>query len=650
MSDPTASGADVTTTVACIIPTHDRAHFLVDALASAAAQTVAPTEIIVVSDVPDEATADAVTAFAAATSIPVTLEFSRGGGGASASRNRGAELSGAQLLAFLDDDDTWEPGFLERSIRALDSSGSTMAVSWLSMFMLDKVKDGPAIPAGLTAQDVVLVNPGVTGSNMVVSRTAFDSVGGFDSTLKMKNDTDFFYRYLKSGGTYTPVTERLVNQRKHGSGQLTGHSVARAENTEAYYRKHRDDFTRRDRRQLRFVLHRIRSNAAPSTVSRIRHKALALLNYSPAQFRSDRANKADREFFSVPSITADASAPAGEPSGSAQQRPPVTVLHVLTAPDGTTRFVDQMVEGAPPEVEAALFGWRRALLGRYDVLHVHWPEQLLRSGSRSGRLKKRIFFRLLLLRLRLIGRPIVRTLHNVQPHEAGDRAEQRLLRALDQRTDLFIKLNATTQLPAQADTVTILHGHYRHRFEPLADGSTTRGRLLYFGLIRPYKGVDVLIEEFAKLADPDLQLRIVGRPSAAMAEVVTAAETHDPRISSVLRFVSDAELVAEVKQAELIVLPYREMHNSGVVLVALSLARPVLVPRTPSNQALADEVGDGWVHQFDAPLTAETIRSTLHALQASPAVEPPRLENRDWNTVGEAHYQAYLQAIRRRRG
>lgn len=318
---------------------------------------------------------------------------------------------------------------------------------------------------------------------------------------------------------------------------------------------------------------------------------------------------------------------------------------MLTPPNGTTRFVDQMIEGAPPEVTIELFDWRRALTGRYDVFHVHWPEQILRAGSRKDRLKKRLYFRLLLLRLRLSRRPIVRTAHNLEPHESGDRTEKRLLQKLDRRTRLFIKLNTTTELPAGADSVTILHGHYRDRFGSLAEGSIRRGRLLYFGLIRPYKGVDVLIEQFERMDDPALELRIVGRPSLGMGELVTAAVAADPRVSAVLEFVSDEDLVAEVKQAELVVLPYREMHNSGVALVALSLARPLLVPRTPSNEALATEVGPGWVHQFDAPLTAETISTVLESLRSEARSAEPRLENRDWDTIGEAQYQAYLRIL-----
>ncbi len=74
---------------------------------------------------------------------------------------------------------------------------------------------------------------------------------------------------------------------------------------------------------------------------------------------------------------------------------------------------------------------------------------------------------------------------------------------------------------------------------------------------------------------------------------------------------TDAELVDEVGRAELAILPYHEMHNSGAILVAMSLGRPVLAPRTASNTALSEEVGPGWIIEYDGELTPEIILSAL---------------------------------------
>ncbi|MGO4691451.1 glycosyltransferase [Glaciibacter sp. 2TAF33] len=330
---------------------------------------------------------------------------------------------------------------------------------------------------------------------------------------------------------------------------------------------------------------------------------------------------------------------------------PLTVQLSLSPPDGTTRYVDQVVEGAPTDVAFRFFSWRAALFGGYDVFHVHWPEFLVRDPQPVKAFLQRLSLRVLLLLLRVRRVPIVRTLHNLRPHESGHVAETRVLDALDRRTAAFIKLNPTTPLPPSAsnsaEVVTIPHGHYRGRFR--SDAQPVPGRILHFGLIRRYKGVETLLGVFRSLEDPGLQLRIVGRPSDGLGEVIEREQAYDARVSSVLRFVQDAELVDEVGHAELVVLPYREMHNSGAILVALSLNRPVLVPSSPANAVLAEEVGPGWVHQYEGELTTEILGGTLDDLRARPRTEPPRLDGRDWMTIGAATSGVYRRALARSR-
>ncbi|WP_198415799.1 glycosyl transferase [Cryobacterium glaciale] len=321
------------------------------------------------------------------------------------------------------------------------------------------------------------------------------------------------------------------------------------------------------------------------------------------------------------------------------------MLQSLSPPDGTTRYVNQVVEGAPDAVTMRFFSWRTALLGRYDVFHVHWPELLIRAPRPLKARLRRLALHALLLRARLQHIPIVRTMHNLTPHEAGHGAETRALDALDARTALVIRLNPTTPVEPECRAVTILHGHYRDRFSAMPRPESVSGRILYFGLIRPYKGVETLLRVFRALPGPDLTLRVVGRPSSGLGETITAEAARDARISSVLRFVSDEELVVEVGGAELVVLPYREMHNSGVLLVTLSLDRPVLVPSTPSNRALADEVGPDWIYLYDGDLTPEILQDTLERMRAAGSRPRPRLDDRDWKTLGQQSYRTYLRAL-----
>lgn len=319
---------------------------------------------------------------------------------------------------------------------------------------------------------------------------------------------------------------------------------------------------------------------------------------------------------------------------------PLRVLESINPPDGTTQYVDQIVELAPPWVRFSFLGAKSLASLRYDVLHVHWPESLLRG--RSHVLRCLAFVALLeVLRLRRIA--VVRTLHNLQPHEDGSRLEAAVLRWLDRRTTFTVTINPVTPIPAGRG-VYIPHGHYRERFTALPHQTPVAGRLLYAGTIRPYKGVDVLLDAFRALDDPALTLRLVGQPSREMRPLVDRMRSDDGRISATLAFVPDALLVAEITAAQLVCLPYRQLHNSGVLLAALSLDRPVLVPRTPTTEAMAQEVGPGWIHFFDGVLQAQDLRQVMAKVQTESRPERPRLDGRDWRVVGQAYADAFAQA------
>jgi beta-1,4-mannosyltransferase len=195
--------------------------------------------------------------------------------------------------------------------------------------------------------------------------------------------------------------------------------------------------------------------------------------------------------------------------------------------------------------------------------------------------------------------------------------------------------------------VLIPHGNYRQPFGTLPREFPQRGRILFFGIIRPYKGLERLLAVFQSM-DDDMELQIVGAPdNAALCEKVRAAAHDDPRISSRFEFLPDAILVRHVTAASLVVLPYLEMHSSGAVLAALSLDRRVLIPDSPTGRALEAEVGPSWVHLYQPPLAADHIRA---ALASPPADVGPDLSARDWSAVRRSHGVAYSQVVRRSSG
>ena len=156
-------------------------------------------------------------------------------------------------------------------------------------------------------------------------------------------------------------------------------------------------------------------------------------------------------------------------------------------------------------------------------------------------------------------------------------------------------------MTASGDTL-VPHGHYADWYRDVVLPPAEAGRLLFVGLVRPYKNVPALVAAFADLPAPQARLHVAGNAAdPALAEQLGALAAADGRVSLDLRHVPDPELAAEIGRAQLVVLPYAEMHNSGAVLLALSLRRPVLVPENAVNTALAAEVGERWVLRYDAP-------------------------------------------------
>lgn len=303
---------------------------------------------------------------------------------------------------------------------------------------------------------------------------------------------------------------------------------------------------------------------------------------------------------------------------------------------------------AEPDLEPQYFTLRHAILRRFDVLHLHWPESHLRGRTAFRTIARQALFTLILVKARVLGRPIVRTVHNVEFPRGISIRERWILQLCERWTVLRIRMNEQTPIPDGQPSVIISHGHYREWFGSYARPQQIPGRIAFFGLVRRYKGVRQLADAFCqtRAAQDGLTLHISGHPSSAeLADELRNAAGDDDRIWLRLERIDDAELVAEVSEAELIVLPYPEMHNSGAVLTTLSLDRPVLVPDNVVNRRLQVEVGREWVFCYAPPLTGSQIIQTLVELRALGSVPRPNLDQRDWAISARSHHEAYLHAL-----
>ncbi|GAA0465160.1 sugar transferase [Actinoplanes capillaceus] len=198
----------------------------------------------------------------------------------------------------------------------------------------------------------------------------------------------------------------------------------------------------------------------------------------------------------------------------------------------------------------------------------------------------------LTLAARALGIRVIVEFHEVQDtgearHRWAARYVRRCIRPMLNRTDGVVvhsrydeaALDEAYRLDGVPCEVA-LHGPFDHHApdRPVREPGDDVCRLLFFGTIRPYKGLEDLIEAFASLG-PRYHLTVVGETWEGWTrpgEMIATSPVRD-RISFVNRYVADAEVDEYFANADVVVLPYRRSSASGPLHIAMSHGLPVVV-------------------------------------------------------------------------
>jgi glycosyltransferase involved in cell wall biosynthesis len=113
--------------------------------------------------------------------------------------------------------------------------------------------------------------------------------------------------------------------------------------------------------------------------------------------------------------------------------------------------------------------------------------------------------------------------------------------------------------------------------------------ILFFGLLRPYKGIDVLLEAFRSVRGAELW--IVGNPRMPVEPLRRLAERVPGPVRFVPRFITDPEIPALFRRADIVALPYRDIEQSGVVYTALAFGKPMVLSAVGGLPELARDHG-----------------------------------------------------------
>ncbi len=192
-------------------------------------------------------------------------------------------------------------------------------------------------------------------------------------------------------------------------------------------------------------------------------------------------------------------------------------------------------------------------------------------------------------RLLLPRRPLVLTAHDLLPREPRPGqvgAQRRLYDAVDALVvhSEYGREQLVRELGLDPGKVHVIHhGAFEHLARlpstPLVSEleQVAGPVVLFFGLLRPYKGLDVLLEAWREVPAGGAELWIVGRPRMDIAPLLASAP---PGVRFVSRYVPDTELASYFRRADVVVLPYSRtdrFDQSGVLATALAFAKPVVL-------------------------------------------------------------------------
>ena len=187
--------------------------------------------------------------------------------------------------------------------------------------------------------------------------------------------------------------------------------------------------------------------------------------------------------------------------------------------------------------------------------------------------------------------------------------------------------------------VVARHGPYDHHLSPArAAGGETRN-VLFFGTIRPYKGLEDLIEAFERLP-ADWRLTVVGETweGWTLPGELIAGSPGRERIAFVNRYVTDAEVNAYFAGADLVVLPYRRSSASGPLHIAMSHGLPVVVTAVGG---LVEAAGDYPGVRFAPPADPQALAGAIR--EAAPLIGCRHTDPSSWERTVLAYEDLLTQ-------
>lgn len=279
-----------------------------------------------------------------------------------------------------------------------------------------------------------------------------------------------------------------------------------------------------------------------------------------------------------------------------------------------------------------------------SALHLHW-------------LKFSVYDYFILTLIRSFTKTkIIFTVHNVLPHEHTvlDRFFYPLIY---QKVDVFT-FHSKSSRNRLEEEINIqvrnfeLIPHYGYEVNDVTV-QTIEKSLLFFGTIRDYKGIDVLLDACNKLPkELNWRLNICGKPEINLAELKVFVQQNNlsDRIQWDTGWIEEDKIDEIFLSHDIVVLPYKEIDNSGLLHLAMSYGKPIIASRLGSLRDLITDGENGILFEAgNSDELAKCITKVLvdKDLKKRLGINARKLMETDHaiERVGELHYQLYKKVL-----
>lgn len=233
-----------------------------------------------------------------------------------------------------------------------------------------------------------------------------------------------------------------------------------------------------------------------------------------------------------------------------------------------------------------------------DVFHLNWADFYMREDSGLKTMIKASIFAFQLFLIKIYCDKLVWTSHNKLNHERNfpkiDKAIRKFICSLASEVQVWdqnTKEILVDFLGVSEEKLAIIpYGNYIPPFKDkdLESEKEIERRYgfegfektyLYFGAIRPYKQVGTLIDEFKESMSDDHLLIVAGNPlNQKLDEEIRASAEGEENIYLDLEFVPEKRIAEYAKVSDFAVFPYKDIFNSGSIVMSLTLSLPFIAP------------------------------------------------------------------------